>query len=192
MTLRKVPTGLIVPSKHDVLKWNCKTEIFARKPVNERGDLEPLTERRLIFEDEGNLVMFGGVSALWEMAMGNGTTTADQALTYYNNARAALGVGDSATAAAGTQNDLQAATNKLRKGMNATFPQHTDGLTSTNINWVFESTFGTSEANWAWAEWAIFNSATAATGRMLNRKVVGMGTKVNTIGWDLRITVSIA
>ena len=42
--------------------------------------------------------------------------------TAFNNANARLGVGDSATAWATTQADLVAATNRLRKGMNATYP----------------------------------------------------------------------
>ncbi|MEN8197867.1 MAG: hypothetical protein ABFS30_15355, partial [Pseudomonadota bacterium] len=42
--------------------------------------------------------------------------------TDFNNANAHIGVGDSSTAFAKAQTDLQAATNKLRKAMNATFP----------------------------------------------------------------------
>jgi hypothetical protein len=177
--------------RHEVLKWNCKTQIFESKCEN--GLVIPDQDRKLIFEEHGNLVMYGGVSALWEMAMGNGTTTADQALTYFNNTRAAIGVGDGSAAAVATQNNLQGA-NKLRKGMNATFPQHTDGLVAGSINWIFESTFGAAEANFAggWQEWGIFNSATDGNGRMLNRKVVNMGTKSAAVAWDLRLTLSIS
>lgn len=134
----------------------------------------------------------GGVSLLWQYSQGNGTTTADQTLTYLTNARAALGVGDSTTAFAATQNDLVAATNKLRKAMDATYPLHTDGTTTAAQTITFQSTFATGDANWVWNEWVIANSATAATGRILNRKVEGLGTKVSTATWTLQVTVTIS
>jgi len=143
-----------------------------------------------VIEGEGNQLMFGGVSILWQFALGNGTTTADQTLTYLNNARAALGVGDSTTATARTQNDLQAATNKFRKAMDATYPQHTDATTAGADTITFRSSFATGEANFAWQEWAVFNSATAATGRMLNRKVESLGTKSSGT-WTLTVTIQI-
>lgn len=143
-------------------------------------------------EHEGNLLMYGGASVQWQTLIGNGTTTADQALTYFSNARAAIGVGDSTTAAAATQTDMQAATNKLRKAMDATYPTHTDATTSGAASIAFRSTFGTSEANFAWQEWGVFNSATAATGRMLNRKVESNGTKASGSSWQITATLSLA
>jgi len=77
--------------------------------------------------------------------------------TAFNNANARLGVGDSATAYATTQADLVAATNKLRKGMNATYP-----VTGTKKQ-TFRSDFLTGEANWVWNEWGIFNAASGVT-----------------------------
>jgi hypothetical protein len=145
-----------------------------------------------VIEREGNLLMHGGASCLWECFIGNGTTTADQTLTYFSNARAALGVGDSTTAAAATQNDLQAASNKLRKAMEATYPQHTDGTASGNASITYRSAFGSTDANFAWQEWGVFNSATAATGRMLNRKVESLGTKASGSTWTLTVTLSLA
>lgn len=143
-------------------------------------------------ERDGNLLMYGGASCLWEALIGNGTATADQTLTYFSNARAAIGVGDSSTAAAATQTDLQAATNKLRKAMDASQPAHTDGVTSGAASITFKSTFGSTEANWAWQEWGVFNSATAATGRMLNRKVESNGTKGSGSSWVITVTLTLA
>lgn len=139
-----------------------------------------------------NLLAYGGASNLWECLIGNGTGTAGQALTYFNNGNAAIGVGDSSTAAAATQTDLQAATNKLRKGMVATYPQHTDGVVSGAASIVFQSLFGSAEANFAWNEWSLFNSATAATGRMLNRVATGNGTKGAGSTWTATATLSLA
>lgn len=141
---------------------------------------------------EGNLLMYGGVSCLWQCLIGNGTATASQALTYFNNAQAGIGSGDSTTAAAATQTDLQASTNKIRKAMDSTYPQHTDATTSGAASIVYRSTFGTSDANWAWQEWGVFNSTTAATGRMLNRKVESLGTKTSAASWQFSVTLSLS
>lgn len=171
----------------DALQWHCTTRVD--KYAGDTTDPAALIDT---IEVEGNLLMYGGASTLWQYALGNGTTTADQALTYLTNARAALGVGDSNTAAAATQTDLQAATNKLRKAMDATYPQHTDGVVVGSASVTFRSTFGTSEANWVWNEWGLFNTATAATGRMINRKVESLGTKASGSTWVLTVTLSLA
>jgi len=76
--------------------------------------------------------------------------------------------------------------------MDATFPSHTDGTSSGSASIQFKSTFGTSDANWAWAEWGVFNSPTAATGRMLNRKVESLGTKTSAASWAMTVTLSLA
>lgn len=145
-----------------------------------------------VIERENNLLMYGGASVQWQTLIGNGTTTAGQALTYFNNAQAAIGVGsDSGTAAAATQTNLQGAS-KLRKAMDATYPQHTDATTSGAASIVFRSTFATSDANFAWNEWGVFNSTTDGTGRMLNRKVESLGTKTSSASWQFTVTLSLA
>lgn len=103
-----------------------------------------------------------------------------ESTTDFNNANAHIGVGDSTTAFAAAQTDLQAATNKLRKAMDATYPTR-----STNVL-TFRSTFATGEANFAWQEWGVFNAAAAGT--MLNRKVESLGTKASTQSWQLTVT----
>lgn len=136
-----------------------------------------------VIEREGNLLMYGGASILWGLLIG-------EALTNFATANAYIGVGDSSTAAAATQTDLQAASNKLRKGMDSTYPQHTDGTgASTNAQVVFRSTFASGDANWVWNEWGVFNGSTG--GRMLNRKVESLGTKT-TGTWTLTITLSLS
>ncbi len=102
--------------------------------------------------------------------------------TAYNNTNARLGVGDSSTAWNTTHTDLQAASNKLRKGMNATYP-----VTGTK-KLTFQSDFATGEANWVWNEWGIFNAASGATS-MLSRKVENLGTKASGT-WTLSVDFS--
>lgn len=198
-------TDLIVPSR-DTVVWRARWRI--EKRLGEWGPealgLDPVgadralgaytreTGHAAVLDRAGNLLMYGGVSCLWQALIGNGTSTAGQALTYFSNTNAAIGVGDSSTAASATQTDMQAATNKLRKGMDATYPAHTDGVTSGAASIVFRSTFGTSDANWAWNEWGVFNSATAGTGRMLNRKAEALGTKTSAATWTFTVTLSIA
>jgi hypothetical protein len=104
--------------------------------------------------------------------------------TYFNNANARLGVGDSTTAFAVGQTDLQAPTNKMRKAMDATYPQR-----SSNVI-TFRSTFSTSEAIWVWNEWGVFNAASGGT--MLNRKVENLGPKGSSQSWELTVALTIS
>lgn len=166
--------------------WSCSWRLLKYRGDN--TDTAPYEQ----IEGEGNLAMDGGVSCLWECLIGNGSATPGASLTYFDNTNAAIGTGDSSTAAAATQTDLQAATNKLRKAMDSTYPTHTDGVVTGSRSIVFQSTFGTSDGNYAWEEWGVFNSATAATGRMLNRKVVSLGTKPNTDSWVFQVTLTIS
>ena len=117
---------------HDVLRWRAvwKVEKYDGDWTAAQLAAADAPAPYEVIEREGNLLMYGGVSCLWQCLIGNGTGTAAQTLTYFNNGNAYIGVGDSTTAAAATQTDLQAATNKLRKAMDATYPQHTDATSS--------------------------------------------------------------
>lgn len=107
-----------------------------------------------------------------------------ESVTEFNNANAHLGVGDSSTAFSAAHTDLQAASNKLRKAMDATYPSRS-GLVVT-----LRSTFATGDANFTWAEWAVFNAAAAGT--MLTRKVEALGTKTSAQSWVLTVTLTFA
>jgi len=104
------------------------------------------------------------------------------AVTAFNNANSHIGVGDSTTAFAAGQTDLQAASNKLRKAMDATFPSGGSNVIT------FRSTFGTSDANFAWQEWGIFNASSSGT--MLSRKVESLGTKTSAQTWQFTATLT--
>lgn len=103
--------------------------------------------------------------------------------TFFTNANAHIGVGDSTTAFNAAQTDLQAASNKLRKAMEATYP-----TIATNVL-TFRSLFGTSDANFAWEEWAVFNASSSGT--MLNRKVESLGTKTSAQSWQITVDLSV-
>lgn len=111
-------------------------------------------------------------------------STIAAASTPFSNANAHIGVGDSNTAYSAAQTDLQASTNKLRKAMDATYPQ-----VSSNVV-TFRSTFGTSDANFAWNEWGVFNASSSGT--MLNRKVESLGTKTSAQTWQFTVTLTVS
>jgi hypothetical protein len=185
---------------HDEVYWRCHTvvdkfhgDVMALPGVQGQGisldtGLEVVAFETV--EKEGNLLVIGGASVQWQTLIGNGTTTGGQALTYFNNANAHIGVGaNSGTAAADTQTDLQ--TTPTRKAMDATYPLHTDTTgTAGSKSITFRSTFATGDANIAWNEWGVFNASTG--GRMLNRKVESLGTKTSAATWVITITLSLA
>lgn len=103
---------------------------------------------------------------------------------FLNSTNAHLGVGDSSTAFAASQTDLQAASNKLRKGMEASYPTRSSGALT------LRSLFGTSEANFVWGEWASFNASSGGT--MFTRKVEALGTKTSAQSWQLTATITLA
>ena len=100
----------------------------------------------------------------------------------FNNANTYIGVGDSTTAFSAAQTDLQAATNKLRKAMDATYPSGGSNVIT------FRSTFATTDANFAWQEWGIFNASSGGT--MLSRKVESLGTKTSAQTWQFTVTLT--
>lgn len=106
-----------------------------------------------------------------------------ETVTEFDNTNAHIGVGDSTTAFAAAQTDLQAAANKLRQSMDATYPQRSSNALT------FRATFDTADANFAWEEWAVFNAAAAGT--MLNRKVESLGTKTSAQVWQLTVTLTV-
>jgi hypothetical protein len=102
--------------------------------------------------------------------------------TFFTNANSYIGVGDNTTAFSASHTDLQASTNKLRVAMEATFP-----TIATNVL-VFKSSFGDTQANFAWQEWGVFNASSAGT--MLSRKVESLGTKTSGT-WVVTATLTI-
>jgi hypothetical protein len=154
--------------------------------------------RRLVGDPEvveeiaGNLLLNEGIQRLMDMTMIATVTTNQTASNPWSNANSYLGVGDSNTAEAATQVELQAATNRFYKAMNATYPSRAS-QTST-----FQSDFISTEANYVWAEWSIAAGATTASGGgfttgtiNLNRKVAALGTK-STGTWTLSGAVTIS
>ena len=124
----------------------------------------------------GNLALNEGLNAINTLICG-GTETA------YTNANAQSGVGDSNAAVNAGHTDLQAGSNFLWKAMDASYPTY-----GTSQLMVFKSTFGLTDANFAWEEYSIRNGL--AANKNLNRKISAQGTKVVTQVWILTTTIT--
>lgn len=141
---------------------------------------------------DGNLLVYGGASLMWEYAMGNGSTAIASAKKYVN-ATGALGVGNSTAAAVNTQKVLSGGS-QLVKAFTGGFPTHTTGSTiAAASQYVCKSTFGLTEANYQWGEVGLFNkAATTASQRMLTRKVGVLLTKTSAASATLTLTLTLA
>lgn len=165
-------------------QWSEEMVDFARRkfgldkiaPVSS-ALLRKLRRAEVEIDAGGNLLLNEGIAEMEDLLIAAGGTTS------FANANADMGVGDSTTAEAATQTDLQAATNKLFKAMNATFPSR------SSQTLTFQSDFTSAEANFAWQEMSIRNGNTR--NRNLNRKVTSLGTKA-TGTWTLTGTVAIS
>ena len=93
-----------------------------------------------------------------------------------------IGVGDSNTAFNVAQTDLQASSNKHREILDGA-----PGLSGADMTFV--ATFESADANFAWAEFGIFNASSSGT--MLCRKVASHGTKASGDVWTLTVVVTV-
>jgi len=157
-------------------RLQLKTKVIIRKFADEEAHKKD--EPYEVAQDEGNLGLNEGIAELLDLGCGLGTPTA------FNNANAQTGVGDSSAAEAATQTDLQAAVNKTYKGMDASYPSRSAQTVS------FRSTYGSADANYAWAEFIVRNGATAL--KDLIRKVSAQGTKTSGQTWELTISVTVS
>jgi len=175
-----------------VEKWSEEACDFARRKLW-LPKLEPVPSlelRRLVGlpevveEVSGNLLLNAGIAHMLDQLHGAITDP-------LNNANTRLGVGNSATAEAATQTDLQAAAgaaNRQFKLMNATFPSRSAQTES------YQSDYTSGEANFIWNEWGVDNgnaTGTTVVAPMLNRKVASLGTKA-TGTWTLTATLTIS
>jgi hypothetical protein len=158
---------------HDFARY--RTHWIIRKYADEEA-----YRQGIAFEEshiQGNLLLNEGITRALNLIAGLGGTA-------FNNANARIGVGDSTTAAAAGQTDLQAVTNKTYKAMESGYPQ-VSGQTIT-----FRSVFGPLEANYAWQEFVVDNGGTA--GEALNRKVSDQGTKASGQTWTMDVAITLA
>lgn len=124
-----------------------------------------------------NIFLTAGINEIWSLVTGQSANT-------FSSAQALIGIGDSGTVADAGQADLQAATNKTYRAQNSGFPS----VPSAGAV-QFQSTFGSSDANYTWSEFVVKQSTSAIC---IDRGVSAMGTKAAGTTWTVTVTLSIA
>lgn len=114
-----------------------------------------------------------GRNEIADLIIGDGTP--------YDASNAYIGVGNSTTAFAVGQTDLQGAS-KHRELVD------TAPVNSTNVL-TFVATFESGDAVFDWEEFGIFNHASA--GDMLCRKVADHGTKASGDVWEFTVAITV-
>lgn len=123
---------------------------------------------------QGNVLLNEGINELLKLAATTGATQ-------WSNTNAYLGTGTSSIAEQATDTGLLGT--PVYKGMDATWPQ----VTPQTCTW--QSTFTSDDANQAWNEFTVSNTATNA-GINLNRKVSSQGTKQVGQSWQLQLAIT--
>lgn len=132
-----------------------------------------------------NIFLREGIQLLLQLAIG---TTG---LTPWNAANAHIGVGDGTAPASRDQTGLQG-TNKYYKGMDSGYPivEEDTSVSPSTYRAVFQSTFGSGEANFSWNELTVANG-NSDTSINWNRLVGTFGTKPSGTTWSVRLLLSI-
>jgi hypothetical protein len=166
--------------KYELARWCCRYRLSKYRedigPYRGREDeFHRLFRPCEVQEGEGNCLLNTGIDEMWDLIAGDSSN-------HFNNAGAQIGVGDSSTAASPSQTDLQAASNKTYKAMESGYP------TTSSQKVTFKSSFGDSDANYAWNEWVVKQ---ATSGKCLNRKVESLGTKSGGT-WTLEVSITLS
>lgn len=188
---------------NDGIKWNPLATIEKYSPDQvdwvrtQSGIIEPkaadfeafsLVPEDGVLEVGGNELTTAGLTRITSLINGAG----GQALT---NTATRIGTGNSNTAFAAGQTDLQAsagASNRFFMTMDATYPSTSAGVITAR------ATFGTGDGNYAWQEWCLdigtptVSSGTTVNATMLNRRVASMGTKASGASWVFTVTVTLS
>lgn len=130
-----------------------------------------------------NLLLNAGIARLEDKFIG-------AAGQVYDATHSRIGVGNSSTAAAATQTDLQAAAGAT----NRQFKLCDQGPTRAAQTITWRATFASGEAQFVWNEWGIDEGTadgTTVAATMLNRKVANPGTKGAAV-WVFTVTVTIS
>jgi len=165
-----------------VLERPKRREVFTLRRWESREDYELWRDGDMVAQPieesvfEKNVLLNEGIGALLNLLIG-------AAETAFSNANAFIGVGDDNTAESAAQTGLIAATNKLYKAMEASYPQ----IASQTV--TFRAVFGTSEGNFDWNEFTVASGNSDAADN-LNRKVSAQGTKASGQTWTIDVAVT--
>ncbi len=184
----KIYTEAVVTKFSAEAEEYLKNELRIAEPTLEdyrRYSISP--EDRVEGPQPGNLLVNVGINQLWSRC-----ATAEQV---WDSTHGAIGVGNSSTAAAASQTDLQGGSKYFQAWAGTP-------TTGASQQIVFISTFGTAVANFAWDEYGVvvpdtgttYTSGTSkqASYILLNRKAGAglLGTKTSAQSWTLTITMT--
>lgn len=165
-------------SPHDHLNWHVDVRVDKWHKTEDYEAGKPPDD---FTTSKGNGLCNAGITRLINLLTGAGGQAFD--VTHSR-----ILVGDSATAFAASQTDMQAASNRYYKLVTSVTPA------AQTITWV--AAFGSAQANFAWAEWGIdagtADSATTVTAPLLNRKVESLGTKASGATWTFTVAITIS
>jgi len=135
--------------------------------------------------EKANVLLNTGMLEMWDLIKGTSAL-------HFNATDTKIGIGDDATAAAATQTDLIAATNKTYVAMDSGWPKTRtdDGALGYGV-FQTKATFGTGDANYAWAE-AVVKNTNASSLKCLCRAATGWGTKTSAATWVATHTITLS
>jgi len=122
----------------------------------------------------GNIILDGGATAILQLLTGA------PGVNPYNNANAQICISNNNSAPSPSQTDL-GGTQSVCLPMNSGYPT-VSGNTAT-----FQATASTSQANFCWYMWGLFNGAT-----YLNAVQVNMGTKTDVETWTITVKLQVS
>ena len=134
--------------------------------------------------ETANVLLQTGMLEMWDLIKG--------ASTYHFNATdTKIGIGNDATAADPAQTDLIGAS-KTYIAMESGWPKTRtdDGALGYGV-FQTKSTFGTGDANYAWAE-AVVKNTNASSLKCLCRSATGWGTKTSAATWVATHTITLS
>jgi hypothetical protein len=148
-----------------------------------------------VLEHEVNTITNLGAQLLWRIFVGLGTSAAPSATNraaFLSSANAYIGIGNGTAPASATDTNLTG-TNKFFKAMDSGYPQAPSFDPTGSRAVTFLSTFGTTEANFAWNEVGLANAdlTTNANGILFNRANVSWGTKTSNDTWAVAVMLRV-
>jgi len=135
--------------------------------------------------ETANVLLQTGMLEMWDLIKGTSAL-------HFNSTDTKIGICDDATAAAATQTDLIAATNKTYIAMDSGWPKTRtdDGALGYGV-FQTKATFATGDANYAWAE-AVVKNTNGSSNKCICRAATGWGTKTSAATWVATHTVTLS
>jgi hypothetical protein len=131
-----------------------------------------------------NVLLQTGMLEMWDLIKGTSAL-------HFNATDTKIGIGNDATAADPAQTDLIGAS-KTYKAMDSGWPKTRtdDGALGYGV-FQSKATFGTGDANYAWAE-AVIKNENAGSLKCICRAATGWGTKTSAATWVATHTITLS